>query len=46
MDHFQIPFIPKTIHFNNLMSTVKKKKSEAFGILVLKNRNNRGRNYC
>lgn len=26
MDHFQIPFIPKTIHFNNLMSTVKKKK--------------------
>lgn len=25
MDHFQIPFIPKTIHFNNLMSTVKKK---------------------
>lgn len=28
MDHFQIPFIPKTIHFNNLMSTVKKKKNQ------------------
>lgn len=28
MDHFQIPFIPKTIHFNNLMSTVKKKNQK------------------